>query len=212
MHIYAFGSICRGEVSPDSDVDLLAIVESYDARFDPNVFSIYTYRRMRELWVEGNPFAWHLSLESRLLFSSDGSDFLEALGSPEPYRYCVRDCEKFLMLFRDAYDSIMKRKPSIVFDLSTIFLSIRNFASCFSLGMTDRPNFSRHSALSLGDRSLQFPRDSYRVLEKARILCTRGQGTRLIDDEIGATVQQLHEVAPWMMKLLGEVKEHERIQ
>jgi hypothetical protein len=36
MHLDAFGSICGGEVSSDSDVNLLAIVESQDSRFDPN--------------------------------------------------------------------------------------------------------------------------------------------------------------------------------
>jgi nucleotidyltransferase-like protein len=212
MHIYAFGSICRGDVSVDSDVDLLAIVESDKSQFDPNVYSIYTYKRVCELWAEGNPFAWHLALESRLLFSSDENDYLEALGSPEPYMYCVRDCEKFLALFREGYNSLLAGKPSTVFDLSTIFLSIRNLATCFSLGVTDRPNFSRNSALSLGARSLSLAGDSYHVLERARILCTRGQGTNILKEEITTTVQRLSEVSEWMNKLLDEAKRYERIQ
>ena len=77
MHVYAFGSLCRGEIRPDSDIDLLAIVDGYDSRFDQNVFSIYSYTRLAELWNEGNPFGWHLFLESRLIFSADGSDFLQ---------------------------------------------------------------------------------------------------------------------------------------
>jgi predicted nucleotidyltransferase len=67
MHIYAFGSLCRGEVSRNSDVDLLALVDGFDERFNPEIYSIYSYRRIEELWREGNPFAWHLSLESRLV-------------------------------------------------------------------------------------------------------------------------------------------------
>lgn len=35
MHIYAFGSICRGEVDASSDIDMLAIVNGHDARFRP---------------------------------------------------------------------------------------------------------------------------------------------------------------------------------
>jgi hypothetical protein len=181
MHIYAFGSVCRGDVSAYSDVDLLAIVESDDSRFDPNVYSIYSYKRIKELWEEGNPFAWHLALESRLLFSSDGADYLKVLGNPKPYRHCVRDCEKFRALFREGYESVVAGNSSVVFDLSAIFLSIRNLASCFSLGVTDRPNFSRSSALCLGTRSLLLPQDSYRVLERARILCTRGQGANIME-------------------------------
>lgn len=212
MHIYAFGSVCRGDVSVGSDVDLLAIVESDDSRFDPNVYSIYSYKRIRELWEEGNPFAWHLSLESRLLFSPGDHDYLKALGSPKPYRHCVRDCEKFLALFREGYNSVVAGKPSAVFDLSTIFLSIRNLASCFSLGVTNRPDFSRNSALCLGTRSLRLPQDSYRVLERARILCTRGQGTNIMGEEINTTVQRLNEVWEWMNNLIDEAKKYERIQ
>src|SRR5260370_33489855 len=101
MHIYAFGSVCRGEVSTGSDVDLLAIVENDESRFDLDVYSVYSYERIQDLWEEGNPFAWHLFLESRILFSGDAKDYLKALGSPNPYRHCIRDCEKFLALFCD---------------------------------------------------------------------------------------------------------------
>lgn len=212
MHIYAFGSICRGDVSIGSDVDLLAIVESHDSRFDPNVYSIYSYKRVREIWEEGNPFAWHLSLESRLLFSPDDNDYLKVMGSPAPYRQCVRDCERFLALFREGYDSILAGKPSTVFDLSTIFLSIRNLATCFSLGATDRPNFSRNSALCLGTRSLRLSQDSYHVLERARILCTRGQGTNILEQEINPTVDRLNEVLEWMNNLVDEARNYGRIQ
>lgn len=71
MHIYAFGSISRGDIQADSDVDLLAIVDGFDSRFSSDTYSIYSYSRLRDLWLEGNPFAWHLSLESKLVFSSN---------------------------------------------------------------------------------------------------------------------------------------------
>ena len=99
MHIYAFGSICRGDISVDSDVDLLALVEGRDSRLDPEKFSIYSYARMLELWEAGNAFAWHLSLESRLIYAADGTDFLRSLGSPSRYSGAVADCLKF----RDVY-------------------------------------------------------------------------------------------------------------
>lgn len=175
------------------------------------MYSIYSYKRIRELWKEGNPFAWHLRLESRLLFSFDGNDYLKALGSPSPYIHCVRDCQKFLALFREGYDSVVAGKPSVIFDLSTIFLSIRTFASCFSLGIRRKPDFSRNSALCLGTRSLQLSPDSYRVLERTRILCTRGHGSNIGREEVISTVQQLDGVWEWMNKLLEEAKKHGRI-
>ena len=61
-HFYAFGSVCRGEIDPASDIDLLACLSTPNPEIDPKKFSIYTYERIRELWHEGNPFAWHLYL------------------------------------------------------------------------------------------------------------------------------------------------------
>ena len=211
MHIYAFGSICRGDISLGSDVDLLAIVEGYDSRIDPDMFSIYSYKRIQELWHEGNPFAWHLSLESRLLFSSDQLDYLKALGSPEPYKNCVQDCEKFFTLFCEAYDSLIANSNSKVFDLSTVFLSIRNIATCFSLRTTERSNFSRNSALCLGVNSIPIALDSYQILERSRILCTRGHGKNITDDEIDTALRRLNEVHEWMNNLVKKAKEHERV-
>lgn len=212
MHIYAFGSVCRGDVSIDSDVDLLAIVDNEQSRFDPNIYSIYSYGRVEELWDEGNPFAWHLSLESRLIFPPNDGDYLKSLGSPRPYSRCVTDCEKFLALFREGYKSVAGRTPSTVFDLSTIFLSIRNLATCFSLGVTTQPDFSRDSALRLGARSLRLSPDSYRILERARMLCTRALGRNITDDEVRTTIHELIEVEDWMNDLIREAKEYERIQ
>ena len=52
MHIYAFGSMCRGDISIGSDIDLLALVEKHDPRLDPGKFSIYSYKRIGELWLQ----------------------------------------------------------------------------------------------------------------------------------------------------------------
>ncbi len=134
MHIYAFGSVCRGEVRQGSDVDLLALVDGYDSRFDPDIFSVYSYGRIVDLWREGNPFAWHLFLESTLIFASDGSDFLNSLNSPGDYTACLRDCEKFYGVFCEAYDSIASRPASKVFELSTLFLSIPKHRDLFFAG------------------------------------------------------------------------------
>lgn len=204
MHIYAFGSIVRGEILFDSDIDLLAIVDGYDVRFDPEIFSIYSYRRIEELWQEGNPFAWHLSLESKLLFSSTGDDFLKHLGRPGRYQKCLSDCEKFFSLFRSARSSLSSRSNSMVFDLSTVFLSIRNFATCFSLGLSHSPNFSRNSALSLGSHNMVLSSGSYDILVRARILSTRGFGHNLTNQEIDSVLQELASVQKWMESLLRE--------
>src|ERR1035441_8754359 len=150
MHIYAFGSVCRGEVDLDSDIDLLALVDGFDARFDPGKYSIYSYQKIKKLWSSGSPFAWHLALESRLLFASDGQNYMELLGRPGPYTRYVQDCEKFLEVFRQAASSLRRDSDSRIFDMSSAFLGVRNISTCYSLGVLGEPNFSRHAAIQLG--------------------------------------------------------------
>lgn len=199
----------RGDISFGSDIDLLAIVDGQDGRFDPEMFSIYSYRRTRELWQEGNPFAWHLSLESKLVYSSTGEDFLKELGKPAPYKKCLSDCEKFFALFQEAWGSLISGSNSVVFNLSIVFLSIRNFASCFSLGVSDSPNFSRGSALSLGVDTIGLSGPTYGTLERARILCTRGMGPGLATGETDSAIAEFDRIEEWMNSLLRKVKHHE---
>jgi hypothetical protein len=212
MHIYAFGSTCRGDVTPGSDVDLLAITDSYDLRFDVAVYSIYSYKRLRQIWEDGNPFAWHLHLESRLLFADNETDFLQSLGAPRPYTSVVHDCEKFQLLFRAARNAVLNGTNSIVFELSTIFLAVRNLATCFSLGVGPRPDFSRISALRLGTDSLTIGMKAFRSLERARILSTRGCGERLDRDDVDAVVETLEAIDHWMDTLSTRARAHERVQ
>lgn len=210
MHIYAFGSICRGEISKSSDVDLLAIVDHYVAELDPATYSIYSYKRIHEIWEEGNPFAWHLYHESKLIFSNDNSDFLESLGRPKTYSKYLADCEKFYILFKEAQNSL-KEGGTEIFDLSTIFLSIRNFATCYSLGILNKAEFSRSSSLCLGKESVPISKKEYDILERARILCTRGYGNIISTDEINAATKINHIVEDWMKNLLDKAKQYERI-
>ena len=101
MYIYAFGSICRGEIDKLSDLDLLLIKdESNDIeQFDLEKFSIYSEERILGLWKEGNPFAWHLHLESKLIFSTNGNDYLKDLGNPTKYLNVQSDLDKFYKLY-----------------------------------------------------------------------------------------------------------------
>lgn len=213
MHIYAFGSICRGEVALDSDLDLLALVKGHDDHLDPNKYSIYSYAKMALMWSKGSPFAWHLALEARLLFASDELDFLKSLGLPAPYTNYRQDCEKFFGVFLEAHKSLVESTTSRVFDLSSVFLSARNIATCFALGVLDKPNFSRHSALGLyEDFALPISQTCYRILERSRILCTRSQGPDITEQEVTVALSEFGAIEKWMNRLVMKAKEHERIQ
>lgn len=206
MHIYAFGSVCRGEIDIGSDIDLLAIVDGYDSRFDPSIYSIYTLARLKEIWKEGNPFAWHLALESKLIYSDDGKDILKNLGMPKVYANANFDCIKFYNIFLKASNSLYSSVNSKIFDLSTIFLSIRNIATCYSLQAFDQPDFSRNSARRLGDISIPISEEVYRLYERSRILCTRGYGEKLTDQEISIAVNSMETIKRWMLSLIENLE------
>lgn len=202
-HFYAFGSICRGEVDRLSDVDLLACVEGDDDALDPERFSIYRHGRLRDLWREGNPFAWHLFLESRLLYSSNGEDFIGALGRPSKYVAAVSDCRKFFDLMETSAEHLERSLVNATFNISCLFLASRNFASCYALSK-GVPQFSRRSPLLI-DRPLAVEGHVFAFMVRARTLSTRGLGDRLTGEEVAACKGQVPLIREWMASLMSEV-------
>jgi hypothetical protein len=201
MHIYVYGSVCRGDVVPSSDVDLLAVVEGDDPRVNPAVFSVYPHSQVTQLWERGNPFAWHLALESRLVFADDGVDVIRKLGSPGQYRDWPADSEKFCDVYIAAKKELATRRGTTTFELSTVYLAIRNLAICFSLHVGSAPVFSRRSFEQLGADSLRLDPRSSRILEDARILSTRGLGVQASEDDVLHVRSHLPEVDRWISEL-----------
>ncbi|MCG7961663.1 MAG: nucleotidyltransferase domain-containing protein [Candidatus Thiodiazotropha taylori] len=196
MHVYAFGSLCRGEIDIGSDIDLLACLSEPNPSIDPNKFSIYSYDRIKKMWKEGNPFSWHLHLESKLIYSSDNSNFLENLEKPEKYVNAPKDCNKFRLLFSESYNSLLESSNSMVFNLSCMFLATRNFATCFSLGVGN-PIFSRQSPLLI-DNPLPVKREQFDIFVRARILSTRGYGIPISEQEAEVAKSTAPVITEWM--------------
>lgn len=197
-HLYAFGSLCRGEIDELSDVDLLACVKTQEQarKIDPDRFSVYTRDRLLALWREGNPFAWHLHLESKLVFSSDGQDFLRGLGAPRQYSNADEDCAKFLRLFEESRQSLCATPNSHVFHLSCIFLATRNFATCLSFSR-GKPIFSRMSPLLI-ESPVCVSSDVFNILVRARVLSTRGKGKALTPTEVAMALRACPQIHDWM--------------
>ncbi|MFL1515299.1 nucleotidyltransferase domain-containing protein [Pseudomonas prosekii] len=195
-HIYAFGSVCRGEIDLGSDIDLLACSDGPTTHIDSDKYSIYTYERLRSLWSEGNPFAWHLYLEAKLLFSSDNSDFLGDLGAPSEYTAAAQDLGKFRKLFEKSNNELVSTGNSSVFNLSCVFLAIRNFATCHSLS-TGKPVFSRKSPL-LVSPSLEISPKAFSILTRARLLSTRGYGSNITHQDMAVATRAIAAIPLWM--------------
>lgn len=208
MYIYAFGSVCRGEIDLFSDIDLLAILDEKDnpSKFDPNKYSIYTESKIKDYWASGNPFSWHLFTESSLIYSHNKKNFLKSLGKPEPYKNGIQDMLKFQKIFTVSLEELKTSHLTYLFELSTAFLCIRNFASCYSLNK-GKSNFSRHSALKLEKKSLSINHHIYKILESSRLLATRGYGEFPKKNDIQKIVLELDKVYTWMEYLLGDENE-----
>lgn len=203
MHIYVFGSLCRGELDLKSDVDIL-IISDDQAYLEYNDYSVYSYNKVRELWIKGNPFAWHLYLESKLVFSNDGCDFLRSLGEPNKYSDIKNDFYKFKEIYECSIRELSVNYNN-VFNLSCIFLSIRNIATCYSLYL-GKPIFSRLSMIKIS-LPLDVPVKVIEILEKCRILSTRGVGDNLTELEFEMVVEHLDSINKWFDKI--EVSIHE---
>lgn len=168
---------------------------------------------MKNMWEKGNPFAWHLSAESRLLYSDDGCDFLKSLGQPSPYSNCLSDCQKFYGVYLEAFSSLDGDMSSTVFDLSALFLSIRNIATCFALGVLGQMLFSRHAALKLpSEFKLPISEECYRILERARILCTRSKGEDISVNEARLAHLECASIRQWMKNITERAETHGRVQ
>lgn len=207
MEIYAFGSVTRGEIDKFSDVDLL-ILKNYNEKL-PDVnkdqYSIYTNDRMAELWTEGNPFAWHLYTESKCIFTSQKVSFIELLGRPNQYRNLKNDLYRFHKLFQDSKASINESIYSVDFDLSMIFLAIRNFASCFALGHLNICEFSRDSAIKINEYSIEINERIYSKLKQARLLATRGIGEMVSHESLKEICFEFSEIEKWFNKILNVI-------
>ena len=207
MYIYAFGSLCRGEIDFHSDIDLLIIADKEKLNLlDKIKYSLYTPQRILELWEEGNPFAWHLFFESKMIFSADKTDFIKAIGAPQKYSNVLADCKKFYYIFQESRKSLNNDLNSAIFDLSSIFLCIRNIATCFSFYKYETPIFSRNSAFMIDKHNLHIDQSVYNIYERSRIISTRGLGNIPSDRDILLAKSSLGLIDKWMISLIEGIK------
>jgi len=87
-----------------------------------------------------------------------------------------------------------------------IFLSIRNFATCFALGVMNQKIFSRNSALLLGDFKLNIDNEIYNLLEKSRLFSTRGIEVKITENMIYRTKKELTNIDKWFDSILKSIK------
>jgi hypothetical protein len=87
----------------------------------------------------------------------------------------------------------------VVFNLSCMFLAMRNFATCYSFN-NGRPVFSRKSPLLIEQR-LPVSNEIFDIFSRARILSTRGYGSSISEIDIINAKSSAQIVINWMQDL-----------
>lgn len=172
MWIYAFGSLVRGEIDMESDIDIIGICSSTDTKILPAYIQKYSKSDYLKIHTEGDLFAYHLYKESRLIYSSDGLDLIQSIGRPGSYIDWNRDLQSFIEVARYSIDSI-NSEPHSVFSKGILYMALRDMAMIYShveMGVSD---FSKYVPYNI-DIPLDMRRGVYEELRLCRLSSTRG--------------------------------------
>lgn len=172
---YVFGSVCRGEPDPGSDVDVLVISnEPSAARELPAAWSLYSPRRLRQLFARGTLFAWHLYLESVPVWPRGAPGFLKRIGPPAAYVGARREIADLQKILRSAVAELERGTLSPVYELGLIALACRDTAMAASPTLAGHFDFSRHAPLALLSARFPLTRRQFDYLLSCRRATTRG--------------------------------------
>lgn len=171
--VYIFGSVARGEVERNSDVDVLLITREKDTRREfPETWSVYTEDVIGNYYASGRLFAWHLHLEAKCVFSERDIPFLSALGEPSPYENHKEDFESLKSLLLESLNELREGTQSTIFEIGLVYTALRDIATIASTKILKSPCFSRYSPFLI---PINFPlaKDTYNLAIEARLLATR---------------------------------------
>jgi len=186
--LYAFGSVGRGQQDELSDLDLLAVVKNGSGKVPesaivsriPDAFrqlnpsiSWYGGDRLREMFRNGELFAWHLHRETFPLY--DPESFLAKLGTPAAYQDAVADTRSFQKVLKDIPSQIAANEHNTVYEAGLIYVCLRNIAMAASWSLCEFPDFTRYSAFQLsGIRPCPISRDEFHLTMTCRMAGQRG--------------------------------------
>lgn len=171
--IYIFGSVCRGDSKPTSDVDVLVVPFEVDSSQFPSEWSVYSPELLSEYFKNGRLFAWHLHLEARCVFSPHEEPFLKSLGRPAPYSTIADDIDDLAELLKEALNELDAGTNNVIYELGIVYTAIRDLAMSASWSLLDNPCFAADAPFRLPITS-PLPRSVYDQTMMARHASTRG--------------------------------------
>lgn len=216
---YIFGSVGRGQHDALSDLDILAVVENGKGRVAdsfvvatvPIEFSClkpsiawYGGERLRQMFNDGELFAWHLFHETIPIFDPKG--FLGGLGRPSEYRDVVADMMSFNKVIVGIPGQLIKNESNAVYEAGLFYVCLRNIAMSASWALCRAPDFSRYSPFNLLDiRACPISVGDYEKTMNCRLAGQRGLPPPSGVD--GAFVLNAFDlVYPWIQELVPLVQ------
>jgi len=194
-----FGSMARTDADANSDLDILVVLSSSEGfnldslkrnverLFDSIAsLSVYSQKRMAELFRQGHLFAWHIYLESLPITMEEFSDWVEGLGRPAYYSAARKDIESLVAILKSIGPSVMACPRNRIYEAGLMYVCLRNIALCASWHSPRGLDFSRQSPFAIEQATgVSFPISSndYAALTACRMSGQRGAAGKDIELE-----------------------------
>ncbi len=202
---HSYGSVCRGEPDPGSDVDILVISDRRDRADLPSSWSCYSRRRLRTLFTRGTLFAWHLYLESVPLWPRCAG-YLKKIGPPSPYAAAAREIADLHRILRGAAKELADGTSSPVYEFGLLSLACRDTAMAAFPALQGRFDFSRYAPLHLKTAAFPLSKKQFDYLLACRRATTRGCDLRRQPKLERQVLARLERLEAWCADLLNRVK------
>ena len=220
LDAYIFGSVGRGEQDGKSDLDILAVVKNHQGTVpEIEVTSLiprnldglkpsiawYGEARLREMFANGELFAWHLFLEARPMTGS--GTFLRSLGRPNTYQDALADAASFSKVMAGIPTQIADSAFNAVYESGLMYVCLRNIAMAASSLLCNRPDFSRYSPFHLTSiAQCPISVEAYEKTMACRLAGQRGFPPPM-DVEADFVIGLYTALAPWLNLVLRTLKE-----
>lgn len=187
-----FGSLARGDNDKYSDMDVLIVIDIESSQHekikklarkmgvshDADI-SIYTRRRIFDMFNTGHLFAWHIYLESVPYFKGHEDPWFNCLERPRAYLEAKADTDQFLNILEDSLHALISGSNHI-FEAGIAHMALRNIGMIQSYVHSKIPNFSRYSIMHLPSTiAPPISNESYELLLNCRRASKRGSSTLL---------------------------------
>lgn len=202
---YIFGSLRAGEIDPDSDVDVLAIVEGSEERSNlPVTWSVYTKEAIRSHFARGTLFAWHLYSDALLIWPKQRSGFIEELGPPAEYAHGKTEIAGLISVLHEAIAALYGGANSPVFEHGLVAMCCRDIAMAASIHVNGHFEFSRFAPFRLDLVTFPLKLERYTLALQCRRATVRGINPPILGQGNSLSHAELDGILAWADQVLDK--------